>query len=200
MNALRSVLTERAGSAKGPAAALERFRRQASAKLGRCPYCIRAAARGTVGSWIATAVLCLAWPHPVPVSVALAVALGFTALFVAHLLAYTWRAVPRLLCAMNERSRLDPDVAGRRFVGSALRRSTTAVAMSLLGFGRTLLAGAGAVQVDRREIRKRAGVPPMRLRLEALEGRVAPVSPLGDSDVLANRPATEGVCPTCGTK
>jgi hypothetical protein len=158
-----------------------------------------------LGGWIATAVLFLAWPYPLSVGVALVVALGFTALFVAHMVAYAWRAVPRILRAMDEGAHPDPDMAGRRSAGAAIRMSWTALAMSLLGFGRIVLAGAGSVQSGRHETRKRTSMVPVRLRLEVLEVRVAPVSLAGDSDVLGitgknGRPATEGVCPTCGTK
>jgi hypothetical protein len=109
-------------------------------KLGRCPRCMRAAARGTFAAWIVAAILAAACPHPVPWGLALGVALAFTALFFAHMLAYLSRRVPRVLGELEGRLPQETDFSRRRFLDAGLRMGATAVMISLSGFGRVVLA------------------------------------------------------------
>lgn len=67
-----------------------------TAKLGRCPRCLRASARGTLVAWGVATILVIVWPHPLALAGALVLAGGFTLLLVSHLVAYMGRLARRL--------------------------------------------------------------------------------------------------------
>lgn len=56
-----------------------------SAKLGRCPRCMRSALFGTLISWAGVGLVSLVWPIPLLLIAMLVVAGSFTALLAAHL-------------------------------------------------------------------------------------------------------------------
>ncbi len=58
-----------------------------SRKLGRCPRCMRASAFGTLAGWATFAATYVVWPHPTLLALGLFVAVSFTLLLLAHLVA-----------------------------------------------------------------------------------------------------------------
>jgi len=113
-----------------------------SMKLGRCPYCMRASARGTLAAWVALGIVSLVWSHSMLHGLALLVALGFTALLLAHMAAFTWRAVPHVVRSIGWPPAPQHSAERREFLGEAMKVGATAVALSLLSFGRVVLVRA----------------------------------------------------------
>jgi hypothetical protein len=64
--------------------AVERVRVLASAKLGRCTYCIRWSGKGTILGWALVAATILVWPQPIALGLAVAVAGAFSLLMLMH--------------------------------------------------------------------------------------------------------------------
>lgn len=93
------------------------FRSLISAKLGRCPRCIRAAFLGTLVTWVAVAVVLLMWPGSVMLLGTLAVAVSFTGLLLGHVAALTVRTASLL-----GSSRATPPALGGRWHQDAGRR------------------------------------------------------------------------------
>jgi hypothetical protein len=62
-----------------------------SRKLGKCPKCMKASARGAFAGWIAYAILYLVRPTPLLRVFVLAVAASFSLLMISHIVAYTLR-------------------------------------------------------------------------------------------------------------
>ena len=69
------------------------IRKRLSTKLGRCPFCIRWSALGTVLSWSTVGLLALVRVEWITLMGAITLALGFTTLIGAHLLVFTSRAL-----------------------------------------------------------------------------------------------------------
>jgi hypothetical protein len=114
-----------------------RVRRLLAAKLGRCPFCMRASARGTVASWAAVLTLAFTWPNPVALAVASVITFGFTLLMVSHLITYMIR-VGLTLRAVQEEERParmpSVDHQGRRtFMVSVGKAGVAALLISLFG-------------------------------------------------------------------
>jgi hypothetical protein len=84
-----------------------------ASKLGRCPRCIRASAFGTLAGWIAAALVSVAWPTPILLGLSFLLAIGFSTLLVAHLLAF----LARLWALRDTMATRDPKTSRR---GSAL--------------------------------------------------------------------------------
>ena len=106
-----------------------RLRNLVSAKLGRCPRCIRASIIGTVAGWILVAAA-NAWANPLALYLVLPIAAAFTLVFVAHVVAIGAREV-----AARRRFRRVKESFGRPAPSSPQRRQF---------FGSTLKIGAAA--------------------------------------------------------
>lgn len=66
---------------------------QASAKLGRCSYCMGMSLTGALVGWAALAAVVLNWPQFPFLNVLAVVPVAFTALWVLHLVTYAGRVV-----------------------------------------------------------------------------------------------------------
>jgi len=81
---------------------MTKIRALLSAKLGRCPRCMRLSAKGTAVGWGIWAILWLYWPEPVLLALALVAAGSFTLVMLAHLVAFTVRWVRALSEARSQ--------------------------------------------------------------------------------------------------
>ena len=110
-----------------------RLRDMISRKLGRCPRCMRSCARGMCVSWVMAAAIVAIAPYPLLLAPALVVAVSFTLLLLAHLVAVTVR-----VARMPEGSATGEDastqlVIGRR--GAAARLGQAALWTAVFGLG-----------------------------------------------------------------
>jgi hypothetical protein len=86
-----------------------------ASKLGKCARCMRASAWGALAGWMAVLLLRLIWPRPLALGLSSLLALAFTSLLSAHLIAFgRWigaalRAAHRTLPAgvINDWGRLE---------------------------------------------------------------------------------------------
>ena len=62
-------------------------------KLGKCPKCMRWSTAGSLLSWLVVTHLYLLKPHVILFDLTLILAMGFTSLLVAHIVAFTLRGV-----------------------------------------------------------------------------------------------------------
>lgn len=119
---------------------LLRIKHRVAEKLGVCPFCMRASAIGSLLGWIAYAGVRFLRPGLLPaplVVLVLIVAIAFTTLIAAHLVAYMIRVTRRVRQRERRRaaeSSSDPRVISRReFFGVALRAGAYAGAIAFFG-------------------------------------------------------------------
>ncbi len=118
-----------------------------ASKLGQCPRCMRVATFGALGAWALTVLLYLVWPVPALVGIGLLVAVGFTALLIAHLVAFTVRlmALRQAIAATDTTEHAAFSPGRRAATARVLRMGLAALLASVFGvglFGRPRVAHA----------------------------------------------------------
>ena len=113
------------------------FRALAAQKLGVCPFCIRAAGLGVTISWAGAIALRIFWPQPLVLAAALVLAVAFSLLLLAHLVAYSVRVARELRDFQEGRLPIRPprdyDASRRRFLLRVAQAGVGMLALSLLG-------------------------------------------------------------------
>jgi len=123
-------------------------------KLGRCPRCIRFAARGAGLGWVVALSLRVVWSTSAAVGLAVLVATAFTVVLLAHLVIYTWRMALRAFAERMPANR-GADASRRRFIVQGMGLALYAVGAALWGFGRVVIAAddcTGIQDVDDDEV------------------------------------------------
>jgi hypothetical protein len=138
-----------------------KVRQLLGAKLGQCPLCMRACARGTLACWAVFLMLAFAWPNLIALAVTAGIAFCFTLLMALHLVTYMVR-VGLTLRELSDRKIpvKQPliDVPGRRtFITIIGQAGVAAFLVAVFGRkvaaccgqqGEPLCEGKGIIQVD----------------------------------------------------
>jgi hypothetical protein len=105
------------------------FCRRAGEKLGRCPRCMRISAACTLGSWLLVAVIGALWPVPAAMLAGMVLAIVFTLLTAAHLVAFGRHMAAALLSTPLRKADgtiAEPLVWSRREMAAAIGKLAAA--------------------------------------------------------------------------
>lgn len=125
-----------------------------AAKLGICPFCVRASIYGALASWIVVAGLGALWPQPVAMALSVIVASAFSLLVVAHIAAHVWRVSSGLRQFEKAVRTTTPDrefaIGRREFLGTAAKAGVAFTLIALAGrsFSLTVRAQGGCANVS----------------------------------------------------
>lgn len=130
-----------------------RLRMLISAKLGRCPRCMRWSVIGSLTGWAVSAIVYFLWPNPILLSLSVLVAVSFTLLMISHIVVFMARVARTLRDhqpGKHDKAVLEmpkgQDVDRRQFMGPVVKAG---LSFAVAGFFGSLIF-SGRAQAQRR--------------------------------------------------